>query len=86
MENFYVTNLVTKLGYYVIGIGTIALTAIVGAVAAGVTGFFLGALVGVAFAVPLLLACEFSYAIVTIAKNTTPPHRMANPTQNNNAA
>jgi hypothetical protein len=83
MDNFYVTKFVTKLGYYVMGGGTILLCVIVaGVITKSIFGAIGGAFVGIGLAIPLLLACEFSYAIVKIAENTAPEktperHKMA---------
>lgn len=83
MDNFLVTKIVAKLGYYFMGLGTVILGAIFGvAMLKSFWGFVMGAGVGLFFAIPLLLACEFSYAIVKIADNTDPKNQQNNSFKN----
>ena len=69
MKNYRVTKAVTGMGY-IAGIGFIVLSGIIGLMAAKFMGLIMGLLGGAILAVPLLLICEMSIAIVAMEENT----------------
>lgn len=69
MKNYRVTKAVTGIGY-VGGIALIVLMGIIGLVTAKFMGLIAGVIGGAILAVPLLLMCEMSIAIVAMEENT----------------